>query len=126
MAKRFGKNFLFFAGGRGFVGIMGDKLPISAHKNAAQKLWQEARKIIQNGKFDLIVLDEINIALALKLLDGTQTIGFLKERAEKTDIICTGRYCPPQLMKVADLATECREIKHPFIRGMRGKIGREF
>lgn len=126
--KKFGPKCKIYKGGLGFVGIMGDNLPRSVHKKAASKTWQKAKRYITSGKFDLIVLDEINVALNLKLLTLKQVMQFLKtiKKDIKTDIILTGRSAPKELIKIADLVTEFKDVRHPFQKGSWGSKGREY
>lgn len=144
--KRFGRQCKIYKGGKGFVGIMGDKLPRSAHKAAARKTWQEAKKCIKSGRFGLVILDEINVAVSLRLLSEKEVLCFLtslkrlrkrgqtplrlgiagSDPAMRTDIILTGRSAPKEFLKIADLVTEFKEIKHPFQKGTWGEKGREY
>ncbi len=122
----FGSRFYLYKGGRGFVGIMGDKLPRKVHKEAAQKLLKKAEKIILSKKFDLVILDEINVALSLRLISLRNLLSLIKKNPSQIDLILTGRSAPKKLIQMADLATEFKEIKHPFQKGVWGKKGREF
>ena len=130
MEKRFDfifKNkFLLIKGGKGFVGIMDDKLPFKAHKLVAQKLLKKAEIIIKSRKYNLVVLDEINVAISLKLISLTQVKALLASIPEHTDIILTGRYAPKGLVSLADLVTEFCEIKHPYNQGIQGKRLKEY
>lgn len=124
--KKITKNLLFFKGGKGFVGIMGDTLPKRVHKEAAQKTWRTAKKIIHSRKFSLVVLDEICVALDLALLPKREVFSFLKNTPEDLDIICTGRGASQDLIQMAALVTEMRERKHPFQHNIAGRRGREY
>lgn len=127
--KRFGENFQIIKGGLGFVGILGDKLPFEEHQKAAQKTWESAKQEISSGKWDLVILDEINNALHLNLLSVQEVFDFLKDfksKSEKPDVILTGRDAHAQLIELADLVTEMREIKHPYTKGEEAKRGIEF
>lgn len=77
-------------------------------------------------KYDLLILDEINIALGLKLMNIKEVVEFLKEYGKKLDIVLTGRYCPGETIKMADLVTEFKEIKHYFKKGVKARKGIEF
>lgn len=122
----FGRKLKFFKGGKGFVGIMGDKLPFSVHKRAAKETLRKARKIILSRKYNLVVLDEINVALALGLLQLNDVLKLIKRLPKEMDLILTGRGAPESLIKKADLVTDFKEIKHPFSKGVWGKKGREY
>jgi cob(I)alamin adenosyltransferase len=113
-------------GGKGFVGIMGDKLPFKVHKKAAEKTLDLAKKIIVSKKYNLVVLDEINVALSLKLIKLKDVVDIIKLTPKGVDIILTGRNAPKTLIKKADLVTNFEEVKHPFQKGVWGKRGVEY
>ncbi|MDR2426710.1 MAG: cob(I)yrinic acid a,c-diamide adenosyltransferase [Endomicrobium sp.] len=77
-------------------------------------------------KYDLVVLEEFNIALRDGFLDKMQFINLLKKLSEKSDIVITGRAAPQELIDIADLVTEMKEIKHPYKKGIPAKKGIEF
>ena len=112
--------------GLGFVGILGDPLPLEEHKAAARKALDMflAEKI--SGKWHLIVLDEINVALSLDLLLIEDVLSAIKDYPDESILILTGRGAPPALIDAADLATEMREIKHPFTKGEAARFTVEF
>jgi len=124
--KKLGNNFTFRKMGIGFVGILGDKKPFSAHQKAAEKALAFARSAITGGKYDMIVLDEINVAVDLKLLKASDVLSALKQSPEKMIFIFTGRGAPKSFIKKADLVTEMREVKHPFNKKKRACLGVEF
>ncbi|MBI2095463.1 MAG: cob(I)yrinic acid a,c-diamide adenosyltransferase [Candidatus Omnitrophica bacterium] len=115
-AKKFSKNgqLLFVQKGAGFVGIMGDKKPRAVHIGAAKKALKFAESIIRDPSYDLVVLDEINGAVELGLLEIPEVLKTLSGRPEPNSIIVTGRNAAPEIIQIADLVTEMREIKHPF------------
>ncbi len=124
--KIFGAKLRLVKGGKGFVGIMGDKLPIKIHKAAAKKTLALARKAIASQKFDLIVLDEINVALSLKLITIKEVLKIIKNLPSGLDLILTGRGAPRELIRRASLVTSFQEVKHPFQKGIWGKKGTEY
>ncbi|MBL7158747.1 MAG: cob(I)yrinic acid a,c-diamide adenosyltransferase [Candidatus Omnitrophica bacterium] len=87
---------------------------------------ERAEKIISSRKYDLVILDEINVALRLGLIDKKDLIRIIKEKPARVELILTGRYCPKSLYKHADLITDMREIKHPYQRGIKARRGIEF
>ncbi len=103
--------------GLGFVGILGDPLPIEKHKEAAVAALKMFVDEKNSGTWHLIVLDEINVALSLGLLAVTDVVAAVKDYPDDHILILTGRGAPQELIDVADLATEMREIKHPFANG---------
>ena len=112
--------------GLGFVGILGDKLPIEKHREAAQealRMFIEERK---SGKWHLMILDEVNVAVSLGLLTVAEVLDAVKDFPENRILIMSGRGAPQEFIDRADLATEMREIKHPFAKGERAKFTVEF
>jgi len=92
--------------------------------------WQQAKSIILSGEYDIIILDEINVAMACKLLDVNAVVKFLvedcKTLAKMPEIILTGRYAPPQIIEIAHLVTEMLEVRHNYAAGMEARQGIEF
>ncbi|MEK7194051.1 MAG: cob(I)yrinic acid a,c-diamide adenosyltransferase [Patescibacteria group bacterium] len=121
-------KFKIVPAGMGFVKILGDKLPFSEHKKAAQKALALAKKAINppagGQKWDLIILDEINVAVNLKLIKAGEVLKIFKK--SPADLILTGRGAPKSFIKLADLVTEMKEIKHPFKKGGLAKKGIEY
>ncbi len=114
----------FFQLGRGFVKIMGDKKPIAVHRAAARDALATARKKVLSNKYDLVVMDEVLVALDLIPLESL--LRLLKKAPAKTHIILTGRNAHPKLVKVADLVTEMKEVKHPFQKGTQALKGIDY
>jgi cob(I)alamin adenosyltransferase len=112
--------------GLGFVGILGDKLPLKDHKAAARKGLDTFIAEKKSGKWHLIVLDEINIAVSLGLLSVQEVFDAISDFPENHILILSGRDAPQEFIDRADLATEMREIKHPFQKGTQGKATVEF
>ena len=112
--------------GLGFVGILGDSLPIEKHREAAARALAAFIKEKNSGKWHLIVLDEINVALSLGLLAVADVLAAIKNYPDDRILILTGRGAPQELIDAADLATEMREIKHPFANGGAAKPTVEF
>ena len=93
---------------------------------AAQAAFKQSTDMMQSGDYDLVMLDEINIALRYEYLDVTEVVAAVQRRHERTSVILTGRDAPPELMDMADLVTEMKEIKHPYQSGIRAKQGSDF
>ncbi|MEK7078029.1 MAG: cob(I)yrinic acid a,c-diamide adenosyltransferase [Patescibacteria group bacterium] len=124
--KRLMPEFEIIKGGKGFVGILGDPYPRQVHIEAAEKTWREAQKAVESKKYQLVVLDELNVALKLKLLKLTPVYNFLKKNRARFNIMVTGRDAHPRLIKLADLVSEVKEIKHPFAKGVSARKGIEY
>jgi cob(I)alamin adenosyltransferase len=93
---------------------------------AAEAAFAKASELMASGDYDLIVLDEINIALRYDYLDVSQVIKGLDGRNKRTGVILTGRDAKAELMGYADLVTEMTEIKHPYHAGIKAQRGVDF
>jgi cob(I)alamin adenosyltransferase len=112
--------------GLGFVGILGDKLPIADHKAAARRALDAFIAEKETGRWHLIILDEINVAVSLGLLSENEVLDAIRDFPENRILILSGRSAPPSFLNRADLATEMKEIKHPFQQGEKGQVMIEF
>ena len=112
--------------GKGFVGIMGDKKPIHEHKAAARQAIDTARDRINSGKYELVILDEINVAVDLNLVELKDVLILLDTKPSQTHLLLTGRNAKPEIMERADLVTEMREVKHPFQKGIPAQLGIDY
>ena len=126
LSQTFADRWHFSKGGLGFVGILGDKLPRSDHASAAAKTLATGKAALISGKWQLVILDEINVALSLDLIKLSEVLDMLSDIPEGTDVILTGRGAPDELITRADLVTECQEIKHPYNQGIQGSRSHEF
>ena len=88
--------------------------------------WLACRDAIEKGEHDLLIFDEINNAIAYGYLDIAVVIEALKKKPPEMHVILTGRDAHPDLIDLADLVTEMREIKHPFHRGIYAQRGIEY
>ena len=95
-------------------------------KEIAQKTWEFAKKEIFSNKFDLIILDEINVAINLKLIDLKDLFKVFKNKPQKLELVLTGRNASKKLIKKADLVTEMKMIKHPFYKKIPARKGIEY
>jgi cob(I)alamin adenosyltransferase len=119
-------KFEIHRGGKGFVGILGDKLPFSVHKKAAKETLKKVQKAIKSKKWDIVALDEVNVAVSLGLLKTSEVLEVIKNEPQNMIIILSGRGAPKGFIKRADLVTEMREVKHPFNKGKKALVGFEF
>lgn len=87
-------------------------------QEAATKGFEIVKEAVLSEKFDLIVIDEINVALKMELLDLDEVINLLEQR-NNTHLIITGRYAKDEIIEIADLVTEMKEIKHPYKKGIK-------
>lgn len=93
---------------------------------AAEAAFHQARDMVVSGDYDLVVLDEINIALRYDYVSVDTVLEALKARSVRTSVILTGRDAKPELCEYADLVSEMREVKHPFKAGVKAQRGLDF
>lgn len=93
---------------------------------AAQAAFATGREMMESGEFDLIVMDEINIAMRYDYLSVEDVIAGLDARDARTGVILTGRDAKPEVCEYADLVTEMTEVKHPFKAGIKAQRGVDF
>lgn len=121
--KRLEPNVELHVIGEGFVGIQDDKKEFSEHRRAAVDGLKLASEKVLSGEYQLVILDELNVALDLKLVDKEQVEDLLSKRPESQDMVITGRGAPDWLIEVADLVTEMSEVKHPYQKGIPARKG---
>ena len=92
---------------------------------AATKGLLEVKDVISSGKYDVVILDEANIAIYYGLIKLDQLIEILKSRPSHVEVVITGRNADPKLIEEADLVTEMREIKHYYKKGVLARTGIE-
>ena len=83
-------------------------------------------KKIEAGKYDIVILDEINYAVNLNLISLDDVLDLIKSKPENVDLVLTGNYAKEEVIEAADLVTEMKEIKHPFQKGIKAKEGIDF
>lgn len=85
-----------------------------------------AKRVVASGDFDVVVLDEINVAVHLKLLEIDEVLDVIHSKPKHVELVLTGRNAPSEIMEVADLVTEMREVKHPHTLGVQPRKGIEY
>jgi cob(I)alamin adenosyltransferase len=100
---------------------------IEQDRALAQACWQQCREKIESGLYDIVILDEITYPLKYGWLDIEEVLNTLRQRDPQMHVVITGRDASEELLAYADLATEMREIKHPYkLQGVRAQKGIEF
>ncbi|MBI5058287.1 cob(I)yrinic acid a,c-diamide adenosyltransferase [candidate division KSB1 bacterium] len=112
--------------GKGFVGIIDDKLPREEHEQAARDALAFAKQKLASGSYQLVLLDEIFVAISLSLITTESVLDLMDARPVATTLIMTGRGAPQSIIDRADTVTEMREIKHAFQRGMLARQGVDY
>ena len=107
-------------------GFTWDTQDLERDTAVAEAAFGTARNMLESGGYDLVVLDEINIALRYGYLSETAVIGGLQARSDRTSVILTGRDAKPGLCEYSDLVSEMRSVKHPFDAGIKAVRGIDF
>ena len=92
----------------------------------AHQALDHARQILVSGDYDVVILDEINVALDYNLIGLGQVLALMESKPEKVELVLTGRDAHPEIVKRADLVTEMLDIKHPFKEGVKKRRGIEY
>lgn len=92
----------------------------------ARRGLEEAREALSSGKYTLVVLDEVNVAVHLGLLNEEDVIEVLRGRNPSTEVVLTGRHAPKSFYDLADYVTEFVKVKHPYDRGVLARMGIEY
>jgi cob(I)alamin adenosyltransferase len=100
--------------------------PAAIDIELAQKGLDTAQKAINSGKYDMVILDEINVALDFKLIDLREVVKLIKNKPAGLDLILTGRYAPKEIIKLADTVSEVKEVKHHYKAGIKDRAGIEY
>ena len=100
--------------------------PAAVDIELAQKGLTAAQKAINSGKYDMVILDEINVALDFKLIDLREVVKLIKNKPAGLDLILTGRYAPKEIIKLADTVSEVKEVKHHYKAGIKDRAGIEY
>ena len=125
-AKRLAPEFELLPMGKGFVGIRGDSLPMEEHVAAAREALALARERMLSGTYDVIILDEVNVAVRLGLLDVKEVLALIGEKPENVHLILSGRNAHEEVIRVAHLVSEVRSVKHPYDQGIEAEKGIDY
>lgn len=107
------------------TGLMGGVIT-PEDRGAAQEAFEIARRAIATGSWDVVILDELCVALHYGLVDTGDALLALTGRPHNVEVVCTGRNAPKGLVDAADLVTEMRAVKHPYEDGVAARRGIEF
>ncbi len=95
-------------------------------KDQARKALEAAREAMLSLEYDIVILDEVNVAVAWKLVDIEDVLRLISEKPEKVELILTGRYADPRLIEKADLVTDMVKVKHPYDKGTLSRRGIDY
>ena len=102
-----------------FINRNPEKKDYEAAKNGLKRI----REVLRTCEYDVVILDEINIAIYFKLISVEEVLEVLKERNKNIEVILTGRYAPKELIEYADLVSEIKEVKHYYTKGILSREG---
>ncbi len=108
-----------------------DRIVYENNKNAddeaeIKKGWELAKKVIKNDEYNLVILDEANIAIDLGLIDINEVIEVLKNKPDEMEIVLTGRNADPRIIELAHLVSEIKPVKHYWNTGIAARKGIEY
>ncbi|MEW5805756.1 MAG: cob(I)yrinic acid a,c-diamide adenosyltransferase [Acidobacteriota bacterium] len=112
--------------GKGFYRILGDRFSVDIHKQAAREGLKLASKAIKSLRYDIVILDEINVAVHLGLIPFSEVKRLIELKPSSLHLILTGRNARKALINLADMVTEMKEIKHPFKKKISAARGIDF
>ena len=121
--KRFPESVRYEVMGQGFTWDTQDR---ARDIEAAEAAWKTSVEMLHDPDLDLVLLDELNIALRYDYLDIDKVVADLKARPRDKHVVVTGRNAKPQLIEIADLVTEMTLVKHPFEQGIKAQRGIDF
>jgi cob(I)alamin adenosyltransferase len=124
--KKLEPNFELIVAGKGFIGIIDDDHDFEEHVRAAKTALDIVEQRMSLHTFDIIILDEINYAVHLGLLQLGEVMRLVNNRPKHLSLILTGNYACEEIILLADLVTEMKEIKHPYKKGIKAKKGIDF
>ncbi|MBM4082902.1 MAG: cob(I)yrinic acid a,c-diamide adenosyltransferase [Planctomycetes bacterium] len=123
-AKRLATDFEIRPLGKGFVMRKGP--PTAEDLAVVAEGWRTAREEVLSGRYDMVILDEVNYVVDYKLLPVADVLALIRERPPQVHLVLTGRNAHPDVIAAADLVTEMVEVKHPFRQGVKAIKGIEF
>ena len=112
--------------GKGFCGIQGNPYPYEEHRKNAQDAIQLTREKMASGQFDILILDEINNALHLRLVDLEQVLEIIERKPPLMHLVLTGRDAHPRVVDLADTVSEIHEVKHAYRKGIEPQPGIDY
>ncbi|HHW18599.1 MAG TPA: cob(I)yrinic acid a,c-diamide adenosyltransferase [Firmicutes bacterium] len=92
----------------------------------AHRALERAKVALSSGKYGMVVLDEVNVAVACGLLCVEEVMGLIDSKPENVDLVLTGRYCPKEILDRADMVSEVQEVKHHYSKGVAARAGIEY
>jgi len=103
--------------------VLEKRKPTRSEKQSVKDALRKVESEMQSGKYDLVIFDEICVAIYFGLVNETEVLEILKNKPANTELILTGRYCSERLVGAADLVTEMKEVKHYYTKGVLSRKG---
>ena len=122
-AKQFSTLLDFHVMGRGFTWKSDD---IEKDKQLAREAWDFAKSVIKENRYAMVILDELTYLPYYKMIDEQEMLSVLEKKPPEQHVVITGRYASDDLIALADLVTEMKDIKHPYKNGVKAQKGFEF
>ncbi|HEY3276922.1 MAG TPA: cob(I)yrinic acid a,c-diamide adenosyltransferase [Syntrophorhabdaceae bacterium] len=108
------------------AGLIGEGGPTGADKEGANKALREARTVLESDGYDVVILDEVNVAVHYGLVSLSDLLDLMEKKPENVELIITGRYAAKEVMTRADLVTEMKEVTHYWKKGVKARHGIEW
>lgn len=124
--KKLGSQVELIPTGKGFCGIQGNPYPYEEHRKNAQDAIQLTHQKMESGQYDILILDEINNALKLRLVDLEQVLKIIHGKPPLMHLVLTGRDAHPQIIEMADTVSEIKEVKHAYQKGIEPQPGIDY
>jgi len=124
--KKMGCEVELISTGKGFCGIQGNPYPYKEHRANAQEAIKLVRQKMESGLQDILILDEINNALHLRLVDLEQVLEIIQHKPPLMHLVLTGRDAHPQVVELADTVSEIKEVKHAYSKGIEPQPGIDY
>lgn len=123
--EKFAPDIVIEQAGEGFV-RRAEGRELEEHRAAAMAALEKAKREMQSGKWDMVILDELNYAVQFELVPMEAVLDLVAQKPDKLHLVITGRNARGELIEAADLVTEMREVKHPLKQGVKAQRGIEF
>lgn len=124
--KKLAPDVKIIQGGKGFIDILGDRIPKEKHIEAARKTFELLYTEVVSNKWDIVIADEIVGAVSAGTLPLKEAVRLVTDKPKQVDLVLTGHHAPRKLIEMADLVTEMKAIKHPYQKGILAKKGVDF
>ena len=123
-AEKYLPNFKIYQYGLDSFVMRNNPAPIDIE--LARQGLEMARRVIRSKEFDLVILDEINVAMDFNLISQDEVLELVRSKPPELDLVLTGRYASEELKKIADMVSEVVEVKHHYASGIKGRAGIEY